>query len=165
MTTCSPLSFNRRFGGTYCLHLQGRRNKFSKNLFFRPWRWRRYVLPKSQLTLKEIHGVISQKMVLFITTAVRTSNPTCKTIVHKLDLWFSQPRLWRVTVFWDLTQRSQVELHRRFGGTAFQVIWLLAWINVPQRQYVPPKRQWTSTGLHGVTCQKMEFFTQFCFPF
>jgi hypothetical protein len=30
MTPCSPLSFNRRFGGTYRLHLQGRRNKFSK---------------------------------------------------------------------------------------------------------------------------------------
>jgi hypothetical protein len=30
MTPCSPLSFNRRFGGTHRLHLQGRRNKFSK---------------------------------------------------------------------------------------------------------------------------------------
>jgi hypothetical protein len=30
MTPCSPLSLNRRFGGTYCLHFQGRRNKFSK---------------------------------------------------------------------------------------------------------------------------------------
>jgi hypothetical protein len=30
MTLCSPLSFNRRFGETYRLHLQGRRNKFSK---------------------------------------------------------------------------------------------------------------------------------------
>jgi hypothetical protein len=28
MTPCSPLSVNRRFGGTYRLHLQGRRNKF-----------------------------------------------------------------------------------------------------------------------------------------
>jgi hypothetical protein len=28
---CSPSSFNRRFGGTYRLHLQGRRNKISKN--------------------------------------------------------------------------------------------------------------------------------------
>jgi hypothetical protein len=27
----SPLSFILRFGGTYRLHLQGRRNKFSKN--------------------------------------------------------------------------------------------------------------------------------------
>jgi hypothetical protein len=30
MTLCSPLSVNRRFGGTYRLHLQGRRNKLSK---------------------------------------------------------------------------------------------------------------------------------------
>jgi hypothetical protein len=30
MPPCSPLSFNRRFGGTYRLHLQGRRNRFSK---------------------------------------------------------------------------------------------------------------------------------------
>jgi hypothetical protein len=31
MTPCSPSSFNRRFGETCRLHLQGRRNKFSKN--------------------------------------------------------------------------------------------------------------------------------------
>jgi hypothetical protein len=30
ITLCSPLSVNRRFGGTYRLHLQGRRNKFSE---------------------------------------------------------------------------------------------------------------------------------------
>jgi hypothetical protein len=30
MTPCSLLSVNRRFGGTYRLHLQGRRNMFSK---------------------------------------------------------------------------------------------------------------------------------------
>jgi hypothetical protein len=30
MTPCSPLSFNRRFGRTYRLHLQDIRNKFSK---------------------------------------------------------------------------------------------------------------------------------------
>jgi hypothetical protein len=31
MTPCSLLSCNGRFGGTYRLHLQGRRNNFSKN--------------------------------------------------------------------------------------------------------------------------------------
>jgi hypothetical protein len=31
MMPCSPSNFNRRFGGTYCLHIQGQRNKFSKN--------------------------------------------------------------------------------------------------------------------------------------
>jgi hypothetical protein len=30
MTPCSPSSFNRRFGGTYHLHHQGRKNRFSK---------------------------------------------------------------------------------------------------------------------------------------
>jgi hypothetical protein len=30
MMPCSPLNFNRRFGGTFHHHLQGRRNKFSK---------------------------------------------------------------------------------------------------------------------------------------
>jgi hypothetical protein len=30
ITPCSPLSVNRRFGGIYYFHLQGRRNKFSK---------------------------------------------------------------------------------------------------------------------------------------
>jgi hypothetical protein len=30
MTPFSPLSFNWRFGGTYRLHIQGRRNRFSK---------------------------------------------------------------------------------------------------------------------------------------
>jgi hypothetical protein len=68
ITPCSPLSDNRRFGRTYSLHPQSRKNKFSKrpactqvasllNLFFRP---------KRRLTLNGLHGVIGQKMVLFI---------------------------------------------------------------------------------------------------
>jgi hypothetical protein len=67
ITPCSPLSVNRRFGGTSriillatCLHAG-----FLLNLFFRPWRWRRYVPPKPPLTLNGLLCVISQKMVLF----------------------------------------------------------------------------------------------------
>jgi hypothetical protein len=67
MTPCSLLSCNRRFGGTYRLHLQGRRNNFSKKPASKQNNW---------LTLNGLHGVISQKLILFITTAVRTSNPT-----------------------------------------------------------------------------------------
>jgi hypothetical protein len=40
MTPCSPLSFSRRFGGTYRLHLQVRRNKFSTNQ--QASRWQAY---------------------------------------------------------------------------------------------------------------------------
>jgi hypothetical protein len=32
----------------------------------RPWRWRRYVAPKRRVQLYGLHGVISQKMILFI---------------------------------------------------------------------------------------------------
>jgi hypothetical protein len=94
ITPRSPLSVNRRFGGTYRLNLQGRKNKFNKkpawqpmvlatcshagfllNLFSRPWRWRRYLPPKRRLTLNGLQDVVSQKMALFIIIAVRTSNP------------------------------------------------------------------------------------------
>jgi hypothetical protein len=34
------------------------------------------VPPKRRLTFNRLHGIISQKTVFFITTAVRTSNPT-----------------------------------------------------------------------------------------
>jgi hypothetical protein len=74
----SPLSVNRRFGGTYRLHHHGRKNKLSKlclpsaftlvscsGYFFRPWSWTRYVPPKRRFTLNGLHGVISQKMLLF----------------------------------------------------------------------------------------------------
>jgi hypothetical protein len=37
MTPCSPLSYNRRFGGTYRLHLQGRRNRFGKSASNATW--------------------------------------------------------------------------------------------------------------------------------
>jgi hypothetical protein len=49
---------------------------FFLKLFLRPWRWWRYVPPKLRLQLNILHGVASQKMILFITTAVKTSNLT-----------------------------------------------------------------------------------------
>jgi hypothetical protein len=94
VTPCSPLSCNRRFGGNYRLHLQGRRiisartsrQAGSKQIIFQPEN--RYCKkievagrlelgpPKRWLQLNGLHGVISQKMILFITTAVKTSNQT-----------------------------------------------------------------------------------------
>jgi hypothetical protein len=41
----------------------------------RPWRCRQYVPPKRRVPLNALHGVISQKKILFKTTAVKTSNP------------------------------------------------------------------------------------------
>jgi hypothetical protein len=48
---------------------------FLLNFLLRPWRWPRYVPPKRRSTLNGLHGVISQKMILIITTAVKTSHP------------------------------------------------------------------------------------------
>jgi hypothetical protein len=41
-------------------------------------KWRRFVIPIHRLAFNGLHGVISQKTELFITTAVRTSNPARK---------------------------------------------------------------------------------------
>jgi hypothetical protein len=41
-----------------------------------PWWWRQYVPQKHKLTFNRLHGIISQKILLFIATAVRNSNPT-----------------------------------------------------------------------------------------
>jgi hypothetical protein len=49
-----------------------------------PWRCRRYVPPKCWLTFSGLHGIISQKIVLFIITAVRTSNPIYNVMVQCL---------------------------------------------------------------------------------
>jgi hypothetical protein len=76
ITPCSPLNVNRRFGETNRLHLQGRKNKLNKKPAWKQVaRWRQYVPPKRRLKLNGPHGVISQKMVVMINTAVRTSNP------------------------------------------------------------------------------------------
>jgi hypothetical protein len=40
------------------------------------------VPPKRRLICNGLHGVVSQKIELFITIAVRTSNPTCYYIHH-----------------------------------------------------------------------------------
>jgi hypothetical protein len=60
VTQCSLFSYNRRFGASYRLTC-----RFLLKLFLRPWRWRRYVPPKRWLQHKTLHGVTSQKMILF----------------------------------------------------------------------------------------------------
>jgi hypothetical protein len=82
ITPCSPLSVNRRCGGIYRLHLQGRRNQPES-------RWQGGVVPTRRVTFSGLHSVISQKIELFITTAARTSNPTTSVFLT-LRLSFNQ---------------------------------------------------------------------------
>jgi hypothetical protein len=78
ITLCSPLKVNRRFGGTYRLHLHGLRisrarkqrsvcnlsRSFLAWLILGPWRLWRYANPKRRLTFNGLHGVMSQEIVL-----------------------------------------------------------------------------------------------------
>jgi hypothetical protein len=81
MAPCGSGS-NRRFGGTYRLHFQGRwitRDRWQtpayqwSRVIHLPWRWRRYVPPKHRFE-PEPHGAISQKTIFFIVIAMKTSN-------------------------------------------------------------------------------------------
>jgi hypothetical protein len=58
---CNPLKVNSRFRGTYHLHIQGQRISQARY----QCESRRYIPPKHQLTFNGLHGVISQKLVLF----------------------------------------------------------------------------------------------------
>jgi hypothetical protein len=76
ITSCSPVKVNRRFGGTHRLYLPPDFMLVSCSAYFSALKMEA-VPPKRRLTLNGLHGVISQKVVLFITTAVRTSKPAC----------------------------------------------------------------------------------------
>jgi hypothetical protein len=134
---CSPLKVNQCFGGTCRLPLHGRRICQTRKqlegvsghvglLIFWPWKWRRHVPPKRGFTFNGLHGVTSQKMVSFITTGVRTSNPYIHHSYRFLYCSVTMPRLVGVgtrftllmfvqaSVYWPrghkkLVETSQVE--------------------------------------------------------
>jgi hypothetical protein len=70
ITPRGRLKVNRRFRWTCRLYFRGRRIGQARNQHGGD------VPPKRRLNSHGLHGVISQKIELFITTAARTSNPT-----------------------------------------------------------------------------------------
>jgi hypothetical protein len=67
---CSPSKVNVGFRGIFRLYLQDRRTSQARN----QRESRRQA--ERRLIFNGLHGVVSQKNEVFITTAVRTSNPT-----------------------------------------------------------------------------------------
>jgi hypothetical protein len=53
-------------------------------LNLQPWRWKRHISPKRRLISNRLHGIISQNIETFITTAVRTSNPANYSLISRL---------------------------------------------------------------------------------
>jgi hypothetical protein len=78
VTTRSVQNVNWRLGQMCRLHFQGWRVSQARHQHKADSKekWRQYVPPKCQMTFNRLHGIIYQKTELFITTAVRTSNPT-----------------------------------------------------------------------------------------
>jgi hypothetical protein len=68
---------NRRFGGTYRLHLQGSHllTLVLHSLILLPWRWRLYVPPKLRVS-QDLHSATSQKTTFFLITDKKTSHLT-----------------------------------------------------------------------------------------
>jgi hypothetical protein len=77
-------------------------------------RWRQYVSPNYLWTSHLLHGITSQKIVLFMITPVRTSNTTVKVLILKFssfsldcnsdDLWLLQESAFihmRMSISWN----------------------------------------------------------------
>jgi hypothetical protein len=124
-----------------------------------PWRWRRYVSSERR-TVSEIHGVPTQKTVLFIGTAVRTQNPTCTTIFLYIACSHFSSVVASVNTFEMLAthpphQRNQdsrwhwnpAQVHPA-PLKAWNLLWLCCFIT--SRQWVPLFRCLVLTGVLGV---------------
>jgi hypothetical protein len=84
---------------------------FLARLILWPWRWRQYIPPKRELTFNGLHYVVSQKVVLFITTSVRTSNPAQSIVTFPSCAWIRCSLRFR---------RSSTYVE--FGLSLFQII-------------------------------------------
>jgi hypothetical protein len=82
ITPCSPQSS--------AFHLLSR--WFHAGLILLPWRWRWYVPPKRRLTFNGLHGVISQKILLFfeavILVIVNIANSGTCDLFSAISRWF-----------------------------------------------------------------------------
>jgi hypothetical protein len=128
ITPCNPLKVNRRFGGTYLLHLQGLISRawcqHESRWQAEVWRWKRYVPPKRRLNFRGLHGIISQKIVLFnrfyvlCNTVLQTfpyirRNNKCTYIW--LDALMTMTTCVGSTVSCDTSPCNHLEVRRIFG--------------------------------------------------
>jgi hypothetical protein len=71
---------------------------FLLKLFLLPCRWRRYVPPKRRLQLNRLHGVTSQKMILFKCTRItQTDRQTESKVMSQASFYF-----FRLKIKWGL---------------------------------------------------------------
>jgi hypothetical protein len=66
ITPCSPLSVNRRFGGTYRIHFQGRKNKLSKKPAISRWQKKVFISVNSLGTSQRLVSVPQINTILLL---------------------------------------------------------------------------------------------------
>jgi hypothetical protein len=122
MTPCSPLSFNRRFGGTYRLHLQGRRNRFSKTSKQAGGKQNGFAEPISS-TLK-MEAICSSKTLVETQRTTRRHIPEdnnlhnhrCKTSNPTYAKYYYQKLKWFLKLFLypEYSTKVNKNKHKRF---------------------------------------------------
>jgi hypothetical protein len=87
---------------SYACHLFSR--FFHAWLILRPWRWRRHVPPKCWLTLMNCMALYPRKIILFLTTTVRTSNPNTSEGLKGVFLYFPRTSVCVSKLFTEVEQ-------------------------------------------------------------
>jgi hypothetical protein len=70
----------------------------SSSVYYSTWRERWYVSPKRRLTANELHGIVPHKIILFVTTAVRTS--CLKSKSRSTNVICFKILIFREKIFW-----------------------------------------------------------------
>jgi hypothetical protein len=154
----------RRFGGTYRLHIQGRKIRergtsestgcFStgdsvcshllslvpRSRNFIPWRWRRYVPPKRRVT-QDLHGATSQKTIFFNLGYYITINH-----LFKLFIQCSVSELYNVMMDPICTSNETINACILLGGGACKA---LTYNNGPQTFFLAPPLKCIHTYIHA----------------
>jgi hypothetical protein len=122
ITPYSSLKISRSFGRKYRLHFQSRcllpaSCWFLAWLVFRSWRSRWHVPPKYLLIFNGPHGIISQKIGLFITTPVRTLIEHKSHFLHKFSISTPGNRRKNIWLVDSLNESQEIRIH------IFQFYW------------------------------------------
>jgi hypothetical protein len=126
LTPCSPLGFNQRFGGTYRLHLQGRRNKFSRKPASKQ------VASRIWFFAELISSTVKMKAICSSETSVEAQRATRRHIPED-----------------DTLQINSCRLHSRLFEKIFhQQKHIGSWVSSP---WLPKLHTFTGTGSHTYT--------------
>jgi hypothetical protein len=102
LSRASRREIRRSFGGIYCLHLQCRRLSQATN--------KKEAESSPALALNWPHGVLFHKIELFVTTAVRTSNPASESCDSSFSRLNYRLTAYLLSLYWYSTSSLNIAL-------------------------------------------------------